>query len=240
MPRLSPISASVMLILSALSISAAEVKTRTLSARILCIQNQQGIESVRFGPTAESTALPQRLLVGDYSLPFPVQIADDMLNVFSDSAQNSTTPVASARVPADASQVTLLFIPGSETPYRVYVMPDDASHFKANHLRFLNLSPLPVRFRIEDQLVDLPAGKLETLTSQPKRDRYNMANVAMASMIGEEWKVVSQTQWHFVEGNRLLILVYLRPGTQRLVTVSYKDLPGSEKLVATTPPPLTP
>ena len=234
MLRLPSIPLLTYFVLSVCSTTAADAKNRTLSARIICIQHQQGIEHVRFGPAADQSGPGQRLLVGDYSLPFPIVVADDTLNVFKDSSDSAQTPVATAKVPADAIQVTLLFVPGNDTPYRIFVIPDDASRFKADHLRFLNLSPLPVRFRIEDQVVDLPVGKLETLTSLPKRDRYNMANVAMASMIGKEWKVVSQTQWHFVEGNRLLILVYLRPGTQRLVSVSYKDRPGSEKLVETT------
>lgn len=227
MPSLPFISSVALFVLSAVISPAAEAKRRTLSARIICIQHQQDIEAVRFGPSAESVGLPQRLLIGDYSLPFSVETADDTLTVFDEAAK---TPVASAKIPADASHVTLLFVPGHETPYRVFVMPDAALGFKADHLRVLNLSPLPVRFRIEDQNVDVPVGKMETLTSLPKRDRYNMSNVAMASMSGGEWKVVSQTQWHFVDGNRLLVLVYLRPGTQRLVSVSFKDRPGFEKI----------
>lgn len=209
--------------------SHAQEKSRTISARILCLQHQQGIDSVRFGPGPENLGEPERLLIGDYSLPFPVEIADNSLLVFKDASAADPTPVATTKIPEDATSVTLLFVPGTDTPYRIFPIPDASSDFKADHTRFINLAPIPVRFRIEDQLIDLPPGKVQSLSSLPKRDNFNMANVAMATLIDEEWKVVSQTQWHFVAGNRLLILVYVRPGTQRLVSLSFKDRPGAEK-----------
>lgn len=210
-------------------LTAQEANSRTISARILCLQHQQDIKSVRFGSGPENLGDPQRLLIGDYSLPFPVEISDNFLLAFEDGSDPAAKPVAAAKIPADVRTVTLLFIQGSDTPYRIFPIPDASSDFKADHTRFVNLAPIPVRFRIEDQLVDLPPGKIQTLRSLPKRDRFNMANVAMASLIDEEWKVVSQTQWHFVAGNRLLTLVYIRPGTARLVSISFKDRPGSEK-----------
>jgi hypothetical protein len=220
---------AVSLLAASLLPSHAQGSSRNISARILCLQHQQQIDSVRFGPGPENLGKPQRLLIGDYSLPFPVEIAENSLRVFKDAGAADATPIASTKIPADANHVTLLFLPGTDTPYQIVPIPDASSDFKADHTRFINLAPIPVRFRIEDQLVDLPPGKLQTLTSLPKRDNFNMANVALASLIDKEWKVVSQTQWHFVAGNRLLILVYVRPGTQRLVSVSFKDRPGSEK-----------
>lgn len=222
--------AVVLLAATLIPIRAQDPKPRTLSARILCLQHQQDIDSVRFGPGPEKLGEPQRLHIGDYSLPFPVEILDQTLHVFKDSSEAEAKPIATTNIPADATAVTLLFVPGTDTPYRIFPIPDASTNFKADQTRFLNLAPIPVRFRIEDQLIDLPPGKMETLGTLPKRDPHNMANVAMASLIEQEWKVVSQTQWHFVAGNRLLILVYFRPGTQRLVSVSFKDRPGSEKL----------
>ncbi len=221
--------ATAFLALSLLPASGQETATRRVSARILCLQHQQDIKSVRFGPNSEKLGEPQRLLIGDYSLPFPVEIAEGEILAFREGDTGSASPVAIAKIPPAAATVTLLFIPGTDTPYRIFVIPDGSLEFRADHSRFVNLAPVPVRIRIEDQLVDLPPGKIESLTSLPKRDRFNQANVAMASLIEDEWKVVSQTQWHFVAGNRLLILVYVRPGTERLVSISYKDRPGSEK-----------
>jgi hypothetical protein len=217
--------------------SHGQGKSRSISARILCLQHQQGIDSVRFGTGPENLGEAERLLIGDYSLPFPVEIMDNSLLVFKDASAADATPIAATKIPADATNVTLLFVPGTDTPYRIVPIPDASSDFKADHTRFINLAPIPVRFRIEDQLVDLPPGKLQRLSSLPKRDNFNMANVAMASLINQEWKVVSQTQWHFVAGNRLLVLVYVRPGTQRLVSLSFKDRPGSEKTSKVAPTP---
>jgi hypothetical protein len=224
-----PALAAILLTAICVPLPAQAAKPRSISARILCLQHQQDIDSVRFGPDLENLGEPQRLLIGDYSLPFPVEIPDQTLNVFKDPATADAVPIASVKIPADATTVTLLFVPGTGTPYQILPIPDSSSDFRADHTRFINLAPIPVRFRIEDQLIDLPPGKIETLGSLPKRDSHNMSNVAMASLIAGDWKVVSQTQWHFVAGNRLLILVYLRPGTQRLVSVSFKDRPGSEK-----------
>lgn len=208
---------------------AREAKVRTISARILCLQHQQEINSVRFGPRPDALGEPQHLLIGDYSLPFSVDLEDDSLHVFSSAVNESAAPLATAKIPQSATSVTLLFVPGTGTAYRVLAIPDGESDFKADHTRFINLAPAHVRLRIADQLVDLPPGKHQTLTSLPKRDSFNMAGVAIASLVGEDWKVVSQTEWHFVAGNRLLVLVYIRPGTQRLVSLSFKDRPGSEK-----------
>ena len=203
-------------------------ETRTISARILCLAHQQDISAVRFGTHPQKLGKPQRLLIGDYSLPFPIEISGNSLLAFKDGSQADATPIAQTTIPPDATAVTLLFIPGADSPYRIFPIPASRSEFQADHTRFINLAKLPVRFRIEDQLIDLPPGKIQTINTLPKRDRFNMSKVAMASLIDDEWKVVSQTQWHFVAGNRLLVLVYVRPGTERIVSISFKDRPGAE------------
>jgi hypothetical protein len=139
--------------------------------------------------------------------------------------------VARARIPAGFTRGILMFLPGGgqpgDPPFRVLVIGDTPREFPTGSVKILNLSPQPVRIRLENQNFDFKSGENGVIENPPVADNNSSGMTAFA--YGDNaWRRIASGAWPHPGGKRVLQVLFLNPATRQTEIRGVRDVAAVE------------
>ncbi len=206
-----------------------EIQVRALST---VANHPEGRKAFIHDPGSRSPATPievqtylnretQRLKVKGRALVFTTDPARSSID---DAAQL----LGKVEVPPTLTTAIFLFVPAGATG-APHVELIDASRkaFPAGSFNVLNLTAEGFRFELEGKNFDCPPGVL-TLIADPPVGPNNASGMRAFRKVGNEWKYVAASVWPHPGKKRVIQLVTVEPGSERIDLKGFRDVVGPE------------
>lgn len=132
--------------------------------------------------------------------------------------------VGRVQLPAGCPRALILLLPaptGEALPYRGLAFAHTDRDFPLGSMKFVNLSPYPVRGTMGSDSVSIPSGKVETL--QPRGEPGASLPVLFEYQRDDHWQRMAATRWTLRDDRRVLMCIYEDPGTHRMNVRSIPD-----------------
>ncbi len=187
-----------------------------ISCRLLCFERAKDGTAALVAAGEDGGAVDCPLPLGMPSQPVSLSAKGGVIEFRKSPADPA--PAATARMPAGANRVFILFLPPAEKEDRLHetvVIEDSPKDFPQDGCVVLNLYQRNVRFVIGEHRIMLPPGKTAPLARPVERDDFNMSAVVFQFETGETWRTASESMIRFAEGQRHLFVTFVDPATKR-------------------------
>jgi hypothetical protein len=143
---------------------------------------------------------------------------DGSLNLFKTSTPDLANPqanlAASVKVPAKATRLVALIIPGppgSAPPYRMAFIEDAPKEFPWGESRIVNFTAAEFAVEAGEHKIKIDAGKIVPLPAVTKLNEYLQAQTNFHFRKGETWTLVAERQLRYLDTLRRVFLIYKTP-----------------------------
>ncbi|MCX6875004.1 MAG: hypothetical protein NTW21_14525 [Verrucomicrobia bacterium] len=154
-----------------------------------------------------------------FTVSQPIEVEGPRMLNFLAAATPDTQPVASVRLPGDASSYLLVFVPNKEANgYRVIPIADHA--FPYGSFFLVNCSKTRLAVNIAEQKRLLKPGEQANVPGANGKSQ----DVSIHASINDQVRLIRSTRWQLDDNQREVVLFYDQPGT---------DLVRSKHIVAT-------
>lgn len=120
-----------------------------------------------------------------------------------------------------------MFLPGTgkegDPKYRVLVLEDSVDEFPAGSLKLMNLSPLPIRMRLETKDFDVKSGQILVIKDPPMGDNQHAA-MTVSSFKGDKWQPFGNTALPAPGRARVFQVFYENPASGKVEMRGIRDV----------------
>lgn len=210
-------------------------KIRPVKLRVICFQHAGDLKNV-FSISGEDT--PRAAEVTLYTTVISDEIdtfATDGKLIFAvpdmGGADHSKFKTIATAKAAPGTRQLAIFFPGEPgaSLYRCFVIDDSEKNFPMGSTMAINLSVVPFRLSIGEQLRDVAPGKVENIPMARRvNDRGQVSVIISIADSATEggWRAVSQTRWFTGTDKRDLAISYIHPKTGQPTVNCYGDSPS--------------
>jgi len=143
------------------------------------------------------------------------------------SAKDTAKILTKAKLPAGFKKGIFIFLPGTGRPgdpaYRVLVMDDSLGSFPRGSVKVMNLSPVPVRIRLEKTNYEFKSGETQLIKDQPVGDNNSSSMMAFA-LKGTEWQRVGAGVWPHPGEKRVIEIIFENPLSRQVELAGIRDV----------------
>lgn len=133
--------------------------------------------------------------------------------------------IGEVTLPADVRTATLLFLPGGgsgKSKCVILTINDSKRAFPAGSYNATNLSPLPVRLRLESKNYDFKPGQNLIIEDAPTREGGRIGMHAYA-FEDNAWKPIGAGLWSHPGRARKVLVMFMNPEAKAVQLRSYAD-----------------
>jgi hypothetical protein len=143
------------------------------------------------------------------------------------SARDSTKILAKAKLPSGFKKGIFIFLPGTARPgdpaYRVLVMDDSLGSFPRGSVKVMNLSPVPVRIRLEKTNFEFKSGETKLIEDQPVGENNSSSMMAFA-LKNNEWQRIGAGVWPHPGQKRVIEIIFENPQSRQVELAGIRDV----------------
>jgi hypothetical protein len=179
-------------------------------------------EAYAFGPKISGVKIEVKKYLNDIFSPLPVDGGNELILTNSSDPASVKDPaaiLAKVKFQPTLKSAVFMFLPGTgkdgDPKYRVLVLEDSVDEFPAGSLKLMNLSPIPIRMRLETQDFDVKSGEIRVIKNPPVGDNEHAA-MSVFSFKDNKWQMFGNT-------------AMVAPGRARVFQVFYEN-PASGKV----------
>lgn len=147
------------------------------------------------------------------------------------SAKDTAKIKARVKLPAGFRKGILIFLPGTgrtgDPAYRVLPMDDSLRSFPRGSVKVMNLSPVPVRIRLEKNNYEFKSGETKLIEDHPVGANNSAAMMAFA-LKGTEWQRVGAGVWPHPGDKRVIEIIFENPLTRQVELAGIRDVAISD------------
>jgi hypothetical protein len=103
------------------------------------------------------------------------------------------------------------------------VMDDSLGSFPRGSVKVMNLSPVPVRIRLEKTNYEFKSGETQLIKDQPVGDNNSSSMMAFA-LKGTEWQRVGAGVWPHPGEKRVIEIIFENPLSRQVELAGIRDV----------------
>ena len=212
---------------------------RQVEVRFACLRFAGDLRSVLTKPKPDQDPEELRLYQGGFGQPVTLMVENGSVSLYvrgesPDPKKPVFTPVATAAVPAQGREFTILLLPkglrGEDAGpgYQPVVLPADKA-FPFGDAMLLNLTKWNVRFDIGKKASVVSPNSQALVRFKGEVDEFNTAPVAVNVQTAPNQSLtLHTTRWIWHERTRHLAIVWLNHANQRPEITTLKEIKGVE------------
>ncbi|GHC66891.1 hypothetical protein [Roseibacillus persicicus] len=143
-----------------------------------------------------------------------------------ESINDSSKVVAKTTLP-EANSLVLLFLPGSgkDGAPKTSLLPidDTLREFPTGGFKIINLSPLPMKFKLEEKVYDVKPHDHIVVEDPPVNER-NASSMEAIALRNKKVETVGQTVWTHPGPKRVFQIAYYNPRTEKIEIRGIRDI----------------
>lgn len=217
--------------------SAPEV--RQVEVRFACLRYAGDLRSVLTKPKPDQEPEELRLYQGGFGQPVTMMVENGSVSLYvkgesPDPKKPVFTPVATAPIPAQGREFTILLLPkglrgeAAGPGYQPVVLPA-TNTFPFGDAMLLNLTKWNVRFDIGKKASVVSPTSQALVSFKGEVDEFNTAPVTVTVQTAPNQAVtLHTTRWIWHERTRHLAIVWLNQASQRPEITTLKEVKGVE------------
>jgi hypothetical protein len=143
------------------------------------------------------------------------------------SAKDAAKIIAKAKLPSGFRKGIFIFLPGTgrpgDTAYRVLVMEDSLGSFPRGSVKVMNLSPVPVRVRLEKTVYEFKSGETKLIEDQPVGENNSSSMLAFA-LKNNDWQRIGAGVWPHPGEKRVIEIIFENPKSGQVELAGIRDV----------------